>query len=915
MARSHQLIYALNAGGVDVASLARVDLEKMRLAGEHPVANWLPSVLGPMSIRPGFESRHRIYGDQPTRMIPFVRSSTVANILGVTASQVRVYDGTGVALLVAHSSSAVIDPTFATIAGSMAAGWYNDTPSGAGTNPTVTAGAGLTLVATRARYASVQQSISIAAGDRAKPHTIRIEVARGPVLFRVGTAADGQNLQAETALGTGTHKITVTPVAATIYIKLRVEERVARIVSSLTFEHTALGGAGELTLPAPWTGDLYDLAWDQSIDVLFVGDGAIQPRRIERRGSHSWSITTYETRNGPLRLPSTNKVTLTPSVYTGNGTLTANIDYFTPDHVGGLFELTHQRQAVTDELTSLGQASDYITVTGIYDASIASKDREYIYSMAVSGFTGEVSLERSTDAEALVWSPFAPYTTAFGATTMNDKQSNLRVHYRMRMTSYTAGYATVALSFKGGSRTGLCRVTSYVSPTVVNIEVIKPFFQQEATAQWREPDWTAARGWPKVPRFMDGRLWWFRGDQAYGSIVDDFDNYDDEVEGDSGPIVRSVGSGAAEGVRWALDLQRLIVGTTGYEASIRSDAFDAPLTPTAFTVRNLSTLGASRVPAVKVDRGAFFVQRNGQRLYELLVSQEAGDYASQDATRLLPTALRAGVRAMAVQRQPDTRIYIVLEDGTCVVLTYERDDKVVAFTTIERVSGAIEDVCVLPGTVQDDVFFVVRQNTTQRYIERLGAEAAQHSPATCTLLDGYKVIVGPVSTISGALQFAGQTVSVWADGASRAPVAIDGSGYGELGATYNRVVYGRAYPAIFKSVKLAYAAGLGTAVEQTKRVSHANLVLQDSCLDGLRIGRDAGHADLLPAYVDGAQRASSQFFAHYDQPLFPIPSDWSSDSRIFLSADSGYGPVAVQAIVLDVETNDGGGRSKGRNGE
>lgn len=914
MGRSHQLIYALNAGGVDVASLARVDLEKMRLAGEHPVSNWLPSVLGPMSIRPGFESRHRIYGDHATRMIPFIRSSSVANILGVTQTHVRLYDGTGVALLVANSAATITDPTFLVLAGSMATGWYNDTPSGAGTNPTVTAGAGLTLIATRARYASVQQSINIAVNDRATPHTIQINVARGPVLFRVGTAADGQDLQAETALGTGTHKITVTPNAATIYIKLRVEEKVARIVSSLTFEHTALGGAGELVLPAPWSGDVYDLAWDQSIDVVFIGNGQSQPRRIERRGTHSWSMVNYETRNGPLRTPATNKVTLTPSVYTGNGTLTSNIDYFTADHVGGLFELTHRQQNVSDELTGLDQASDHITVTGIYDATVAPNERNFYYNVTATGWTGNFAVERSTDADALVWSPAYEHTAAATATP-NDRQSNLRIHYRVRVLDYTAGSLGVSLQFRGGSRTGLCRVTSYVSPTQVNIEVIKPFFHQAPTAQWREPDWTAARGWPKVPLFMDGRLWWFRSDVAYGTAVDDFDNYDDEMEGDSAPIVRSVGSGAAEGVRWALALQRLIVGTTGYEASIRSDAFDAPLTPTAFTVRNLSTLGVSRVPAVKVDRGAFFVQRNGQRLYELLVSQEAGDYASIDATRLLPTALRAGVRAMAVQRQPDTRVYMVLEDGTCVVLTYERDDKVIAFTTLERVSGIIEDVCVLPGTVQDDVFFVVRSNATQRYIERLGGEAAQRSPATCTLLDGYKVLTGSVSSISGALQFAGQTVSVWADGAARASVAIDGSGNGTLGATYSRVVYGRAYPAIFKSVKLAYAAGLGTALEQTKRVSHANLILQDSCVDGLRIGRDAGNADLLPAYANGAVRASSQFFAHYDQPLFPVPSDWTTDARIYLSADSAYGPVTVQALVFDIETNDGGGRSKGRNGE
>ncbi len=68
MARRHEHIFALNAGGVDKEAVSRVDLEKMRLTGEHPVSNWLPSVLGPMSLRPGLESLSSL--EAVTRPIP-----------------------------------------------------------------------------------------------------------------------------------------------------------------------------------------------------------------------------------------------------------------------------------------------------------------------------------------------------------------------------------------------------------------------------------------------------------------------------------------------------------------------------------------------------------------------------------------------------------------------------------------------------------------------------------------------------------------------------------------------------------------------------------------------------------------------------------------------------------------------------
>ena len=72
--RKHELVYALNAGGVDPQAVARVDLEKMRLAGEHPVDNLLPLVLGPATLSPGSQNLARITADAETRMVRFSRS-------------------------------------------------------------------------------------------------------------------------------------------------------------------------------------------------------------------------------------------------------------------------------------------------------------------------------------------------------------------------------------------------------------------------------------------------------------------------------------------------------------------------------------------------------------------------------------------------------------------------------------------------------------------------------------------------------------------------------------------------------------------------------------------------------------------------------------------------------------------------
>ena len=328
-------------------------------------------------------------------------------------------------------------------------------------------------------------------------------------------------------------------------------------------------------------------------------------------------------------------------------------------------------------------------------------------------------------------------------------------------------------------------------------------------------------------------------------------------------------------------------------------------------MRRPSRRGAADIQAVEHDDGAFFVQRSRRRLYEISIPDGSSRFRSQDMSRLNPAAYRPGIKRIAVQQQPDTRAYAVLDDGSMAVLTYERDDKVAAVTTMTHAGGGlIEDVCVLPEDDQDDVYVIVNRGGTRTH-ERLAKEAAQTSSATCALLDAHKVLTGSVSAITGGTHLAGSTVQVWADGRRRADVTLDGAGSAALGATYARVVYGIGYAAVFKSVKLAYAAGLGAAVGQTKIVHGVGVILANSCLDGIRIGRDASNTDPMPAIVNGAERTPSQFFTHYDADIFPINSTWDADARVYLSVNSAEGPCTIQGLVLDVETRDGAAPGNG----
>lgn len=893
MSRRQELLYALNAGGVDPEAMARVDLEKMRLAGEHPISELLPKVLGPLTLRPGLENLYRVPGDAVARAIPFHRSLTASYKLLMTGAEMRV-EQNGAKVQVPQVATAINSGSWSDVSTAPA---------------TASGGATLTLNGTAAASARLRQAVTVGAADRGKANILRVVCDPGPVVIRVGTSAGGQELMADTTLRTGTHKLAITPTGGTIYIEIRSDSDVTRLVTQIQFESTLIGGTGDLVLPTPWAAtSLPALRWFRSKDILYIGDGVVQQRQIEHRGPQSWSVVKHQSRKGPYTAGNS-KITMAPAALVGNTTITASENYFRSTHVGALIEVTSTAgSTVGATLTAVGQTSGYVTVTGV------GTNRQIWLTTSQGGtFGGTLVLERSLDPGIpVIWQTFRTWNNAdavFAKQVLNDGQDNIRAHYRFKLTGLTSGTIGVLLEYTDGVAVGHALITGYTSPTQVSVEVTQAFGSTTASNSWRIGAWSDVLGWPRVPVIADDRLLWFRDDECFGSVVEDFTMHDDGTVGDSGPFIRTVG----DGVYWASVQNRILIGTPSFEATVQASEIDTPITPTAFTVRRPSRRKSADIACAEHDDGVFFAQLSTRRIYELFSQSGDSKPTSQDITRLIPAGCRAGIVRMAVQQQPDTRLYTVLADGTCLVLTFDRDDKVNAFTTITT-EGVIEDVCVLPNATQDDVHFIVRRNSTQRYAERLAPEVAQTDVATCALLDGHKVltgglsmtsVAGGVSTISGATHLAGQTVAVWADGRRRSDVVLDGTGFGTLDGEYRRIVYGRPYTARWKSVKLAYAAQLGTALGQSKRVNRLGVILSNSCLDGIHIGSSDPPFDPMPEIVDGQLRTKSQFFRHYDHELLSVGGDWNVDSRAYVTVNSAEGPCTLQALVLDVETREG----------
>lgn len=903
MARERPLLYSLNGGEVSPLALARVDLARMRLTAEE-FYNFLPRTIGPMQLRAGFGYEDSVYQDAEARHLPFIFSVDDTALIELSDLYMRVIiDGETLTRVSVGASITSGDFDSST-------GWTLTATSGAVCNINSTEAGRLILAApARGSKATAVTSFAITGGQESTEHALRVNVARGTVQMRLGSTSGARDILGEYDLGPGEHSLAFTPGVATVYLQFSSSSE-----TQVAVESVAIEAAGDVAFDTSWgAADLFQLRYQQSGDVIYVVHEDHQPMRIERRGTRSWSLVKYQPRIGPYR-GRTADITLTPSVRTGNGTMTASAPFFETGHVGALFELTHTKTNAAIELAGADVYSDWVRISGRLYTSPPPNNRKV--NRSASGTWAGTLTVLIANEENGPYLEDQSYTANFSATDqMGGDNEILYVKIGFQASEYSSGKAVIGLRTEGGGGTGVVRVTEYISPTVVKIEVVKRLHDASATRNWQEGKYSDFRGQPSAIELFEGRLWLGGKDQLSGSYSDDYTNFDVDEEGDAAPIIRSIATGPVNKVQWLLGLARLIIGTSGSEAVARSSSFDEPMSPANFSIKDGSNYGSADVQAVKVDRDGVFVQRAGTRLFNIAFSVESQDYTSQELTRFHPTLLEAGVKVLAVQRLPDTRVWMVLNDGTIAVLTLERDEDVIAFWRVET-DGDFEDVTVLPNELDDDVYVIVKRTidgNTVRYREKLAYDHEAQGGTLNKVADSFVVkSITNTALVTGLDHLEAKDVVVWVDSAPL--LDADGepqtftvaSGQITLPAAVTgtkSAIVGLPYEGRWQSTKLAYAAQGGSAVSQKKQVLQVSPVLYKTWNQALRFGQDFDSMVPLPRIIKGVDVGASALLDTLDYDAFSIPGSWSNDARICVKALAPM-PATVLGMVFNVESHE-----------
>ena len=914
MPRQSTALMALNRGEVSKLALARVDIEHLRLAAESQI-NWLPRVLGPMMLRPGTEYVGQILNNQPCTFISYVAAFDDTALIELTSHNMRIWRDDALITRAPVATTISDFPAWTTTATGTAV--VNALP-----------GALQFSLMNNGATAQAYTVLNIAVADQATEHALRFTVANGPVAFFIGSAPGIGDIFGQETLDTGVYSLAFTPNAAQVYVTFQAIQLASNANTTaqsiptwaqlVTVENIAIELPGVLSLSTPWgltqigtPGSVPSpIRHDQSANIVFVAAPGVAQYQINRYSPTSWSIVNYRPIKGPMApVPSNPSITIGVGAYFGNTTLTASRNLFTVNDVGTLFRIFSSGQNILEALSFSNTYTDAIRVTGVsYVSTIsggsvvntATTDRNFTFTIT-GVWTGTIRLQRSFTSATTGFSDYQTYTTNQTNITITDGLNNEIVWYRIGFdpNDLVSGQPVVGIAYTGGGNYGVAHVTSYVSPTVVNVEVLVPFWGLAPVADWIQSEWSNSQGYPTSVAIHEGRLWWAGADKWWGSVSDDYSNFDYDAVGDAAPIDQSIGAGPIANINWLVSIDHLLAGADTSIITAMSDAIESPLTPTNFTLRRSVTNGSYQIQAIPVDQRVVYIDQSGRKLYALIYDIRLYNYKPSDLTRLNPDIGLPGFTAMAVQRQPDTRINLVRTDGIIVSFIYDDDDDVEAFWRVQT-DGAFEAIAVLPGSREDTVYVCVNRTINGKTVRNLekfsridecqGGLVNKNVDALLTYSGNY------TPKLAGFNHLIGKTVAIWGSavpswmrgsfnssftpsffryGAQQAVVegAVDFNAdesqdfdaqtieyqdivtsaptTGDLGTAVvasdgtvtipgkmwvNSAVAGLIYQAEFISAELQYAAKMGSAMNKVKRLDHIGLSLVATHCQGVRYG-------------------------------------------------------------------------------
>lgn len=329
-------------------------------------------------------------------------------------------------------------------------------------------------------------------------------------------------------------------------------------------------------------------------------------------------------------------------------------------------------------------------------------------------------------------------------------------------------------------------ITEVTSTTQAKVDMKAKAWATTATTDFRLGAWGDKQGWPTICTIHEQRLCW-SGVTNYPWIwMSNSFNYHNfspsdynGVIKDSNAIYYNMSTDKITSIKWLASLGSLIIGTELYE--MRMYAAGAGLSPGDCVVRKETTYGVHDSAPVIADDTLIFIQRLQRSLRAVTYDYTRDAYIGPDLSILAESLTVPGLKKMVHQREPNSIIWVLREDGALLALTYDKEEEVTAWTrcVISGKNAKVVDLVVLPSAAyrQDMLIMLVEREingVTRRYMEILSKDLLDDVPLKdIPYLDSAMRYKGAESTkITGLDHLEGETVRVMDRGGFHADAEV-----------------------------------------------------------------------------------------------------------------------------------------------
>jgi hypothetical protein len=358
-------------------------------------------------------------------------------------------------------------------------------------------------------------------------------------------------------------------------------------------------------------------------------------------------------------------------------------------------------------------------------------------------------------------------------------------------------------------------------------------------------------------------------------------------------------------IRSMIPLKGLMLLTSGAEILVSGGSQSDAITPSAIRIDHQGYRGAASVQPIVVGNTILFAQDRGGVIRDFSYELSNDGFVGKDLTILARHLFSdRRIKSWAYAQAPDSVVWVVLDDGSLVSLTYMKEHEVWGWTTHSSSGATFEDVSVVAEGNEDVPYFVVRRTVNGqqvRYIERLHTRVFA-SVSDAFFVDSGLTYSGAAATIiSGLGHLEGQDVAVLADGNVVRGMTVSGGAI-TIPSAASKVHVGLPMVATMQTLDLDFGnvQGLGTVQGRLKSVAELTMRVENT--RGVFIGSEDGDrtSARLVEYKQRSTEAWNEAIQLYTGDISVTPHwDWTDGGNMWIKQFDPL-PMTILAVMPDV---------------